>query len=116
MKDLTDMKRRDTLMVGMAACAVLLSGCGGGASEQPPPTSASNVWAISSLLFTVGGGATVDLSSTLPLDVKRGGTFMVDPSGSPLPSGMTLSPAGILAVGTAAAGVVNGVVFGYDEP
>jgi hypothetical protein len=29
---------------------------------------------------------------------------------------MTLSPAGILAVGSASTGVVNGVVFAYDEP
>ncbi|MCX8005115.1 MAG: hypothetical protein N2688_09185, partial [Burkholderiaceae bacterium] len=59
---------------------------------------------------------TYDLSATLPAGVVRGGTFGVDPSGARLPDGMTLSPAGILSLGSATVGQTTGVIFTYTEP
>jgi hypothetical protein len=38
-----------------------------------------------------------DLASTLPDGIRRGGSFSVDASGAPLPVGVTLSAAGMLA-------------------
>jgi len=48
--------------------------------------------------------------------VKAGGSFAVDGSGAGLPSGMTLSTAGVLSVGTAVVGDTNNVIFSYTEP
>jgi hypothetical protein len=67
-------------------------------------------------VFAVGTGATFDLSTTLPASVAKGGTFGVSSSGAALPSGMTLSPAGILSVGAAVAAQVAGVIFTYTPP
>jgi hypothetical protein len=64
----------------------------------------------------VGSGATINLASTLPTGVVKGGTFGISSSGASLPTGMTLSPAGILAVGSATTGAVVGVIFTYAEP
>jgi hypothetical protein len=66
------------------------------------------------LSFQVGSGATFDLAATLPSGVARGGVFGVSSSGAPLPNGMTLSAAGILATGSATVGEVVGVVFTYS--
>jgi len=66
--------------------------------------------------FQAGSGATFDLSTTLPGSVVKGGTFGVSSSGPALPTGMTLSPAGILAVGNANVGQTVGVIFTYLEP
>jgi hypothetical protein len=52
----------------------------------------------------------------LPSAVKRGGTFGIDASGARLPAGMTLTPAGLLSVGSASVGTIAGVVFTYDAP
>jgi hypothetical protein len=59
---------------------------------------------------------TFDLSVTLPTGVKRGGTFAVSAQGAPLPAGMVLTTTGLLSVGSAKAGRVDGVVFTYAEP
>jgi hypothetical protein len=56
----------------------------------------------------------MDLAATLPAGVARGGTFGVSSAGAPLPAGMTLSSAGILAIGNATAGEVVGVIFTYQ--
>jgi hypothetical protein len=58
----------------------------------------------------------MDLAATLPAGVARGGSFGVSSSGAALPAGMTLSSAGILAIGSATAGDVVGVVFTYQVP
>jgi hypothetical protein len=58
----------------------------------------------------------LDLAATLPTGVARGGTFGISQSGATLPTGMTLTSAGILSVGTATIGEVIGVVFTYAEP
>jgi len=42
--------------------------------------------------------------------------FGISPGGAALPSGVTLSPAGILSVANASVGAVVGVVFTYAEP
>ena len=73
-------------------------------------------WIVPPVYFAAGSGATVDLSSTLPSGVSKGGIFGISTTGAPLPAGMTLSPAGILAQGTAAEGPVVGVIFTYAEP
>jgi hypothetical protein len=67
-------------------------------------------------VLVVGSGATFDLGSTLPSSVGRGGVFGIDTAGTRLPAGMSLSTAGILAVGSATVGSVAGVIFTYDAP
>jgi hypothetical protein len=71
---------------------------------------------VGPLQFAVGSGASLDLASTLPTGVKRGGDFGISSSGAVLPAGMSLTSAGILSVGTAIVGTVSGVVFTYSEP
>ena len=66
--------------------------------------------------MAAGTGATVNLATTLPSGVVQGGTFGISSSGASLPSGMSLSSAGILAVGSATVGDVVGVIFTYAEP
>lgn len=64
--------------------------------------------------FQAGSGATFDLAATLPAGVARGGVFGVSSSGAPLPTGMTLTAAGILSTGAATVGEVVGVIFTYS--
>jgi len=71
---------------------------------------------VGALYFSAGSGATLDLAGTLPAGVARGGVFGISPGGAALPSGVTLSSAGILSVGNASAGAVVGVLFTYAEP
>jgi hypothetical protein len=67
--------------------------------------------------MVVGSVTTVDLKPALPAGLRSGGRFEVDASGSPLPSGVTLSADGLLtAAANATAGVTLGVVFAYIEP
>jgi hypothetical protein len=68
------------------------------------------------LNFAAGSGTAIDLAATLPSHVRKGGTFGVSSSGAALPVGMTLSPTGMLAVGSAAVRQTAGVVFTYAEP
>lgn len=89
-------------------------GADGGAASGDT-SAASDVWTVPPIALVVGSGATFDLATTLPAAVPRGGVFDVAPSGAPLPNGMTLSKAGVLAVGTAAIGDVTGVVFTYEH-
>jgi hypothetical protein len=64
--------------------------------------------------FVAGAGRSIDLNETLPIEVTRGGTFSVDPSGANLPAGMSLAANGMLSVAsTTLAGVTNGVIFIY---
>ena len=97
---------------GAAGSAAQGTGQGGGGHGGAGPL----VWDIGAPTFVEGASSTFDLAPTLPSGVVPGGTFAVDPSGAPLPSGMTLSPAGLLEVGAAVAGATAGVVFSYTEP
>ncbi|MCC7405718.1 MAG: hypothetical protein IT288_15065 [Bdellovibrionales bacterium] len=88
----------------------------------PPPPPPPVNWTVPTITFVEGSGSTYDLKTTLPKDgsgnllVKAGGSFAVDGSGAGLPSGMTLSTAGVLSVGTAVVGDTNNVIFSYTEP
>jgi len=112
----TQVTRRAALAIGLSGCATLVQGCGGGGGSGDPSLMAPGTWNVGPLYLLVGSGATRDLAATLPLDVARGGTFAVSASGTALPAGMKLSAAGILAVGSAKSGTVDGVVFTYTEP
>jgi hypothetical protein len=66
------------------------------------------------LAFVAGVGRWIDLNETLPIEVPRGGSFSVDPSGAGLPAGMSLATNGLLSVASATrAGVTQGVIFVY---
>lgn len=136
--------RRRLLWQGVAIAVGTLAGCGGsedeslpvgGAPEAPTPTPTPtpsptpsptptppspaptpDAWAPSVPPLLVGTNATFDLSRTLPGNVAKGGTFGVDTIGAALPNGMSLSKAGLLAVGTAVTGTVAGVIFTYESP
>ena len=118
--------RRNVLGFGLASGALLLLGCdfsdqdasatAAPAPAAPPPSAAaSSAWVVNPPTFAVGSNGTFNLSTTLPAGVARGGVFGVSASGAPLPTGMTLTPAGILSVGTAKVGSVAGVVFTYSS-
>jgi len=66
--------------------------------------------------FILGGALTLDLATTLPSNVMKGGTFGIDPRGAALPAGMTLLSSGILSVGSARTSEAIGVIFTYSEP
>jgi hypothetical protein len=68
------------------------------------------------LTFPAGNNFVLDLSITLPASVARGGIFGIDPSGAALPAGMSLSSAGLLAVGGSTVVNVSGVIFRYTPP
>lgn len=110
------MKRRALLTSALAVAA-----CSGDSSVKlpitltsvpPPAPPPAAVWTVPGI--SLNPGQTFDLAGTLPPNIKRGGAFSVSPTGRPLPSGTTLSPAGVLTAG--AAGIAAGVVFGYTEP
>jgi hypothetical protein len=128
-----DMNRRCVLRQSLALALTTAAGCGWGAhswamigvARTVPPTPASppapaptpsDAWIPAVPTLIVGSAATFDLSTTLPSGVNRGGKFGIDTSGASLPTGMTLNPNGTLAVGTAAVGIVSGVLFTYEEP
>ena len=102
-----------------------LAGCGGSFEEQPvttvrgPATFSPKpaVWEVApNHSLALPPGATFDLAATLPRTVSGGGVFEVDPSGAPLPAGITLLPTGLLAISSAATGSTVGVVFRYTPP
>ena len=113
----TNVKRR-TLLLSAAALAAgrSLVACGSGGSTAAGQDQ-SNEWAVTAVLYTSDPTFVSDLSWSLPPGVKRGGTFAVDPSGTPLPAGVTLAPDGKLsmAAGTPQSST-QGVVFAYTEP
>ena len=96
--------------------APLENGADPTAPTAPTPPPADAAWVPDVPSMTVGSGTSFDLNSTLPARVARGGAFGVDASGARLPSGMILSAAGLLSVGSAARGTVAGVIFTYDAP
>lgn len=114
------MKRRD-LCAGLALLSSGITVRGGGADggtltagPQDTDSALSVEWDIrAALAFVVGGSASIDLNDTLPEGVPRGGTFGVNNTGSPLPSGLTLTPDGKLSASSAAVGLTTGVMFTY---
>ena len=113
------------LRAGLGTAALLLFGCDVreenpsiSAAPSPAPTgpAASSAWVVNPPSFAVGSGATFNLANTLPAGVARGGVFGISTSGARLPTGMSMTPAGILSVGTAIVGNVTGVVFTYASP
>jgi hypothetical protein len=69
------------------------------------------------LNLQAGSPTIFDMTMTLPPALVRGGRFDIDLSGSPLPSGVTLTPAGLLSVSSTASGAITaGVIFAYTEP
>ena len=102
-------RRRFCTAIAISLAAVL-AGCGGGPDD-------SSEWRVAdSRALTLTAGTTFDLSATLPAGVANGGVFDVDPSGAPLPVGITLSPRGMLTVSLSASGTANGVIFRYTPP
>jgi hypothetical protein len=115
------MVKRRALLVAAAALGAgkTLVACGGGGGGSPPPAGSTEPppWSLAVTLFAGAVGYVFDLNQTLPTGIRAGGTFRVDPSGSPLPLGVTLSSNGQLAATSAAVAVIaNGVVFSYTEP
>lgn len=87
------------------------------APAPTPPPAVPQAWNVNPWpFFVTGSGTSFDLATTLPVGIVRGGAFGVASSGSPLPAGMTLSSAGVLAVGSAVVSQAVGVVFTYTEP
>jgi hypothetical protein len=80
------------------------------APSPPPP------WNPVIPAFIANRGGTFDLTTTLPVDVARGGTFGVSPNGQPLPVGITLTPSGILSAANPVIGETRGVIFTYTLP
>ena len=75
-------------------------------------------WVVPPITLTEATG-TFRLADTLPVGIVKGGTFSVDPAGTPLPSKMKLNPDGLLEVGAETALTAPntaGVVFAYTEP
>lgn len=68
--------------------------------------------------FTEGVQTPYDVAATGPVDLgyTAGGVWGVDPDAASLPTGMVLTDAGSLTVGTATATTAPGVVFSYHEP
>ena len=131
-ESMKEVGRRTVLCFGFASGALSLLGCDVSADDAsvestptptPTPTPApapaapaSAAWVVNPPSFAVGSGATFNLATTLPAGVARGGAFGISPSGARFPAGMTLTPVGILSVGTATVGSVAGVVFTYSSP
>jgi hypothetical protein len=131
---MSTLSRRAFVLSTVAGVQVALAGCGGGSSaaQDAAPSSAqpgsvpgqvqsrSSVpaWSLQdSFALVLGSNAQIDLRATLPNAVVRGGRFEVDPSGSPLPADVVLQSEGLITLGaSAAAGVIQQVVFAYIEP
>ena len=116
-----------------------VAGCGGGddapndaatrypVARTPKPSTSMPVsgttkvapatWEVApTRTIAIPAGATFDLAATLPPAITPGGAFDVDPSGAPLPAGITLDRSGVLSVSSSASGGTAGVVFRYTPP
>jgi hypothetical protein len=109
--------RRDTLRFGLLILFWNVAGCGGGSSAGRLPdgttTAAPPIWSVPPIGLGQGAASTYDLASTLPDEIARGGVFAVDPSGSSLPTGVTLNAAGILSAVPQVTETISGVIFSY---
>ncbi|MBB4844019.1 hypothetical protein HNP55_002555 [Paucibacter oligotrophus] len=136
--------RRSFLTVSVAGQALGLAACGGGSAGSPPapaplpapapapvppapippptatpaPPPAAADWNLGPALYLVANGqVSLDLATSLPSGYAKGGVFGVDASGTPLPAGLTLTPAGLLSAEPGASlGSLAGLVFSYQEP
>ncbi len=72
-------------------------------------------WIIPNISLTQGSTQTFDLSQTFPNCLAGQGVFGVDPSGTKLPAGMSLTSAGILSVGNAVVADTVGVIFNCTQ-
>ncbi len=105
--------RRQAVAIGVST---LLEGCGGGGVSADEVPADALAWVVGPLYFMPRVVTTFDLNPGLPPHVASGGTFAVSLQGAPLPAGMHLSSSGIISLGSAGTGVVEGVVFSYTEP
>lgn len=78
--------------------------------------NSSGVWIVPNISFTQGSTQTFDLSQTFPNCLAGQGIFGIDPSGTKLPAGMSLSSGGILSVGSAVVADTPGVIFNCTQP
>jgi chitodextrinase len=87
------------------------------ATTQPASSTQPVTWSVDPPPVLVAGSSNAfDLSQTLPQGVVRGGAFSLAKNSAPLPSGVTLSSAGLLSASSTATGSVSGVVFSYTPP
>jgi hypothetical protein len=114
------MKRRKFLVSAIAASASAeLLGCGSGSSDSSsdvPALSGRVAWEPGPLLFVAESFASIDLSQTLPVGVRRGGVFSLAAGSRPLPAQLSLSPDGILRAAGAPVSSSANIVFAYQEP
>lgn len=114
MKNFVSITFLATLVLSFNNCSGFQASSVASNSVNSPQSLSPDSWAISPISLIAGSSSRLDLSATLPASIPHGGKFQVDPSGSPLPAGMSLSPAGILSVGSASVGDATGVIFNYQ--
>jgi hypothetical protein len=91
-----------------------------GAAVAGASASASFNWFVPRVTLLNGAAGLPagqsNVAATLPGNYKLGGLFLIEETGTPLPSGMTFSESGLLDVGSAEIDTINGVLFQYYEP
>jgi hypothetical protein len=112
------MNRRELLIATalLVVSAVELSACSWSADSAKAKATEWNI--VRPPTLVKGDPALVfDLRPSLPPHVRRGGRFAVSSTGAALPTGVMLSPEGVLSVTSdATRGITTGVVFEYEEP
>jgi hypothetical protein len=82
--------------------------------------ASGGAWAPASISLLVGAAGLpagqFNVQGTGPSGYVSGGISGIDPAGTQLPAGMTITEAGVLDVGTAPEATTTGVVFSYAEP
>jgi hypothetical protein len=100
-------------------CTGTMRTCTAPACTAPAPAPApAPSWVVDPVPVLISGSPTsiFDLKKTLPTTAMPGGTFKIDPSGVPLPAGVTLTADGLLSANGASTGSTSGIVFSYVEP
>lgn len=81
-------------------------------TSGPTSITVTLPWTVPAM--TLQTGSSIDLKTTLGTNVPTNGTFTLASGSTPLPLGVTLSAAGLLAAtGTAVAGASSGIIFSY---